>query len=112
MSAKWMIGFIMAFIALSIYSGIVEQSYLGTAEGSRLQILLQPFIGIEYNWFTAPFAFFNAGIDWIRNLWGMFWWDYAMFQGVWTTIRLFFLAISIGMIVTIILTLIGSRTSG
>jgi len=112
MKTYWLIGFIVLFILLSIISGIVEMTYIGEAEASRIQLLLQP----ELPESTIPIigtavAWVNLAWDWLKNLWHMFWFDYAFFTGGYIIIRYFFIAISVGIIFSIILALRGTSNS-
>lgn len=112
MKTSWMIGLVTLYVVLSIIAGIMEMSYLGAGEVSRLQLLMQldvpestvPIIG-------TAFAYLTAGFNWIRNLWGVFWFDYPFFQGRWLIVRYaLFMPVSIGVIVTIMLGIIARIT--
>lgn len=103
MKTSWMIGLVTLFVVLSIIAGVMEMNYLGTEGLSRLQMLMQPDVPAYTNPIGAVSAYFTVGWGYIQNLWGMFWFDYPMFTGVWGIVRyVIFLPVSIGVIVSLI----------
>lgn len=111
--ASWTIGLVMAFVVLTLISGICEVTYMGSDETNRIQMLLQPTIPAHSSFISGLVAYVTAGWDYIINLWGMFWFDYAFFTGGYAIFRyIFFLPISIGLILSIILSALpGSKGS-
>lgn len=113
MKTSWFIGLIMLFVVFSVISGIMEMSYFGGGEASRIHTLLT---GVQIpegvNFIGATIAFITQTWEFIANLWHMFWFDYAFFQGTWGIVRyIVFLPISIGLIVTLVLSVVRGVSS-
>lgn len=102
MKTSWLIGLVMLFVILTVITGVMEMSYLGGAEASRLQRLMQPDVPAYTNPLGAITAYVTATWDYIQNLWGIFWFDYPFFQGSWAILRYIFMAVSIGVIVSLV----------
>ncbi len=100
---KWLVGFLMLFLFLTAISGVVENTYLGGAETSRLDQLMKPTMPSYSNPIGGIIAVFDATWDYLSNLWGIFWFDYAMFTGQWVFIQYLFMSVSIGIIASSIL---------
>ena len=60
----------------------------------------------------ASTSYFTVAWDKIQVLWDMFWWDYAFFTGAWIFLRFFFIAVSVGIILSLVWSLIGRSSSG
>ena len=105
MRAGWIIGFVMAFVIMSIIACVCEMDYLGEGEISHLQQLMQPdFPDYKIPIIGPVAAFISVAWDYIRILWGMFWFDYPFFEGSFAIVRyILFIPISIGVIVSLVL---------
>jgi len=98
MSIRWVITLVSLWLGLSLVSGIMEQTYLGSSHAGLLLTLLEPNIPATSNFLEGTLAYVTVGRDWLLTLWQMFWFDYAMFEGAWVIVRMFFIAISLGMV--------------
>ena len=110
MKESWWIGFIMAFVLCSIVFGVAEMQYLGGSGTSNLEVLFFARIG-QYQDASGWIGGTITGLkEWIENLWDMFWWNYAGLDGEWSIVKWVLLyPISLGLIISIILSRIGSR---
>lgn len=107
MSAKWFIGLVMLHILLTIISGICEMTSISAADIGRIQLLMQPDVPAYTNPVGAVFSYMTATWDYIENLWGIFWFDYAFFQGSWLYLRYcLFMPVSVGVIVTLVIAVV------
>jgi hypothetical protein len=104
MSPKWIIGILMAMIVMQLICGVCEMSYGFGDTPSRIQTFLSPPVPSYSNPAQAVFAYITVGWEWLSNLFWMFWWDYSFFSGSWQMVRyIFFLPISVGVVVMIVL---------
>ena len=108
MNPKYFGGAAFLYLMLTVFSGLIELTYVGEAEASVLGNLVYVdvlttggawegiknfFMGV----FTAPMQFINA-------LWAMFTFDYAMYTGDYLFVRLLLIAVvSVGIISSLIL---------
>lgn len=85
----WIIGIVMAFVLLTIISGVCELvAPLSATAVSRIEVLMNPS--------------FADMMSWLGNLWSMFWFDYPFLSGSYVLVRyIFFLPVSVGMSVII-----------
>jgi len=119
MPIKWTVSFSMMFLLLTIISGAMEMTYVTDAETSVFWSILHPelgsgpgsslpgFIGDIVGTITSVFT---VVIDWVYALFHMFTFDYAMFQGPWIVARLFFLSISVGGVVSLVMAIRGTSS--
>lgn len=114
MSPKWIIGLATLFIAGTVLSGLLELQYLGSAEAGLFYRLTHNYEAIEFtNPLVALGTFATVAWAYIGDIWTMFIWDYAFFEGSWSIFRyLIFWPISIGLIVSLILAAIRGVSSG
>jgi len=116
MSPKWLIGILIMFLMCTIFSGIMEATYLGSEEASVFERLLfvealttgsawegiqNIFVGV----FSAPLQFMGA-------LWDVFTFDYAMYTGDYIIVRFLLLTITIALVVSLTLAWIRGVSSG
>ena len=96
---KWLIGIAVAFVLMTLLSGVLEGGYLSGAAATRLQLLI-----------SMPFP---PTISWISNLWGMLWFDYSFFHGGWVIFKYaLFWPISFGLVVSYAFLLLQAMWSG
>lgn len=114
MKPGWIIGFVMAFVIMTMIATICESSVIGPGDMTKLQQLMQPNFPDYKIPIIGPFiGFISVAWDYIKILWGMFWWDYPYFEGAWGIARfVFFIPVSIGMVVTLVLATIRGVSSG
>ena len=89
----WIIGLAMAFVLLSIISGICELTApLSASVVSRVDILMNPSL--------------TNITGWLGNLWSMMWFDYPFLTGSYSLVRyIFFMPISIGIVAILAITI-------
>lgn len=110
MKTSWWIGFIMAFVLLSVIFGVAEMQYLGGSGTSRLETLFFADFGQAEDFAGWVSLFVSGSITWIKNLWDMFWWNYAGLDGQWSIVKWVLLyPVSLGLIISIILARLGSK---
>lgn len=107
MHPKWIIALAMLFLAGTIISGILEQSYLGTSDAGMFHDLLSKYKELSWNFITI----ISVTWSYIVLVWKMFWWDYSFWYGSWEIIRFFCWTISIGIIVSLILSITRGTSS-
>ena len=113
MSSRWFIGFITAWVMMTVIACICEMTFLSDSEIGILQQLLSP----EFPDYKIPIigqvaGFLSVAWDYIRILWTMFWFDYPMFQGTFALVRyMLLLPISVGVVVGLVITLIRGVSS-
>lgn len=114
MRTGWIIGLVSAFVIFTIIACICEMNYIDEGDMSKLQQLLQP----DFPDYKVPIlgqiaGFVTVAWDYIRILWGMFWWDYPFFTGGWALVRyMMFIPLSIGMVVSLVLATFRGVSSG
>lgn len=108
MKSSWIIGIMVLYVALAIISGMVEMTTpLGVDEVSRIKVLMSPTAPAYTDPLGAIFAYITFTWDYIANLWGIFWFDYAFFSGGWVYVRyLLFIPVSIGVIVSLVIAVV------
>jgi len=107
MAPKWIISLATLFLAGTIISGILEQSYLGTSDAGMFHDLLSKYKELSWNFLTI----ISVAWSYIVLVWKMFWWDYSFWYGSWEIIRFFCWTISIGIIVSLILSITRGTSS-
>jgi len=100
MAAKWLIGLSMLFVLLTITSGIIEQTYLGTEQAGTLWQLMSSFKAMQWSSFSSIIVAAGALAT---ALYKMLIFDYAFFTGVWVIFRVLFVSVSVGIGVSFIL---------
>lgn len=103
MKTSLLIGLVFLFIVLTILSGIVEGTYLGGTETTRLEKLFQPDFPAVSNFVEGVAAFLQVSWEYIANLWCIFWFQYAFFVGAWVIVQFLFMCVPAGIIATVIL---------
>ena len=116
MSPKWLIGVLIMFLMCSIFSGIIEMTYLGEEEKSVFERLLfvevfttdsawegikNVFVGV----FTNPLEFMDA-------LWDIFTFNYAMYTGDYIIVRYLLLTITAALVISLVLAIVRGVSSG
>lgn len=110
MKTSWLIGLFVLFVVLHLITGVMEMSYMGAREVSRLQVLMQPGV-IFSNW--LPWAIVTAAATYIANFFNMLMFNYpTIFQGPYLIVKYaLFIPISLGILVTLVLGVIGTVRS-
>lgn len=92
---------------MQVIAGVCEMSYLGEEEVGVLQKLMQPEIpDVKIPIIGQVVAFFAVTWHYLSTLWSpqVFFWDYPFFTGTWALVRyIFFIPLSIGLIVSLVL---------
>ena len=82
MSPKWFIFLIIAFVALTFVSSLIERSYATAITATYLDTLFHP------NW-ANPMGY-------LRAIWGAVSFDYSFWVGSWAYVRYIGMGISLG----------------
>jgi hypothetical protein len=107
LQTKWVIFFIMAFMLCSIFSGFIEQSYLGANGQSSV---LTPLTNM---WSTSSSSAIGKVVALAvspvlyNTFWHMFCWDYAMYTGIYAIVKIPLFCISAGFAYSLLITLLG-----
>lgn len=110
MGPKWFIFILLGFIGLSLWNGMLEQSYIGASETGTLATLMSPLLAISNDFVGGIWSAVNTTPQWIGALWTIFWFDYAQFHGEFAIFRIICLCFSGGILLSLILTVFrGSR---
>lgn len=113
MHPKWLISLLIIFVGGTLLSGLLEQQYLGSGETGVIFRLLNNYKEIEFtNPLVALGTFVTVAWSYIQTLWAIFWWDYAFFHGSWAIFRYFFMSISVGIVVSLVLAAVRGVSSG
>lgn len=102
-------GIILANLICALWSGIIEGTYLTSNVTSAMNALMNMdtlSFSDAASGVTSLFVFSNALI---AALWQFLWWDYAQFTGDLILVRFAFIAVSIGITLTLVITLIARR---
>ena len=113
MKSSWIIGLLVLYVVLAIISGMVEMtSPLAAGDINRIQTLMSPTVPAYTNPLGAVFAYITWTADYIANLWGIFWFDYAFFTGSWALVRYaIFIPIGIGVVVSLVMSVVRGISS-
>jgi hypothetical protein len=109
MSPKWIMGIVLSNLICAIWSGIIEGSYLTSNTTSAMNSLINMQ---TLSWSDAASGITSLFIltsTILSALWQMFIWDYAQFTGDLIIVRFAFLAVSAGIIMTLVITLLARR---
>jgi len=104
MSIKWSISILMMFLGLTLISGICEMAYVTEQDTAVLYKLTHPSLsgGVGSGiWGIGPAigavtAGFTMAKSYLEALLAVVIFDYAMFQGSFFIVRLFFICIGAG----------------
>jgi hypothetical protein len=105
MNPKWLMGIVLLYLILAVWSGILEGSYLTSNQTGIFDTLMNQQTLSFTDPVTATVSAFNIGGDIITALWKMFWWDFAQFHGEFTVFRLILIALSIGVAFAFVLSI-------
>ncbi len=111
MHTNWLIGTFFLMIIASLISGIIELQYLGGNADvvAVFEQIFNPGAVSSGTVMGINIGFISTSIAFITGLWRAFWFDYAFFTGAYGIIRIFFIAINLGVIVSLAMDL--RRTS-
>jgi hypothetical protein len=111
MHTNWLIGTFFLMIIASLISGIIELQYLGGNADvvAVFEQIFNPGAVSSGTVLGINIGFISTSIAFITGLWRAFWFDYAFFTGAYGIIRIFFIAINLGVIVSLAMDL--RRTS-
>ena len=107
MKTSYFIGLSILFVVLTLISGICELDYAKSIGSiTHLEALMKPDIPSYNNPIGAVAAYITVAWSYVQTLWSMLWFDYAFFDGGWIWIRyIFFIPISIGLVLTLVLSI-------
>lgn len=109
---KWTIGLCVAFVLLTLISGVIESTFFSSTDAGIFWGLMNPQVPEITNPVTAAFAVFSVAWSYIWSILRILAFDYAFYQGGFVIFRVIFCCLSIGMILSLILSLRGGSTSG
>lgn len=111
MHTNWLIGIFFLMIIASLISGVIEMQYLGGSADvvAVFEQIFNPGAVSSGTVLGIDVGFITTSINFITGLWRAFWFDYAMFTGAYSIVRIFFIAINLGVIVSLAMDL--RRTS-
>lgn len=114
MNPKWLIGLGTLFVVGTLLSGLLEQQYFGSNEAGVFYRLLTSYKEIEFtNPLIALGTFVSVAWTYIKDIWAMFWWNYAFFEGSWEIVKYaIFWPISIGLVVSLVLAAVRGVSTG
>jgi hypothetical protein len=90
----------MLFLAGTLISGILEQQYLGTSDAGLFHSLLSNYK--EVSWWNIG-SIISVAWSYTVLIWRLFWWDYSFWYGAWEIVRYFCWCISVGIVVSLVL---------
>lgn len=103
---KWLIALAILFLMGSLLSGVIEQQYLGSSQVGVLHGLIA---GYQQANFSNPIigiaSIFSIVWNSLKAIWQMFWWNYAFFDGYWVIFKYLGWCISLGVVITLVLSL-------
>jgi hypothetical protein len=110
----WLIGSMISLTLEQTYIGQEAQfdnsgNQIGTV--STLDQLMSPQFAQITNPVTFVVGIFNIVWDYLKALWNMLWWNYAMFTGVWSIFKYVGWCISLGVVVSLVLAIRGTGSS-
>jgi hypothetical protein len=108
MNPKWLMGVVILYLILAVWSGILEGSYLTSNQTSVLDDLMSPEQLSYSNPVAAISSVFVIAGKTIHALWTILVWDFAQFNGDFAVFRLPLIALSIGIIIAIVISVRGA----
>jgi len=112
MHPKWIISLAILFLGGTILSGLLDMQYIGSGEASLFQRLIEGGEQLNFsNPITGIYSILKVGWTYMQLIWAMFWWDYSFFYGSYEIIRYFCWTISVGIIVSLILSITRGTSS-
>ena len=113
MSPKWVIFFGWLFLVGVLTAGVAEQQYLSASDAGIFQGLFESYQEIQFtNPIIAIGTMVMTGWEAIVLVFRILMWDYACFEGAWIIFRVFGIAISVGFITSLVLTVTRGVPSG
>ena len=109
MNPKWLMGIVLASLIFSVWSGVIEGTYVSANTTTTLNSLMNLQVLTWADPANIAISSFVVGSTIIGALWKMFWWDYAQFNGDLIIFRYIGIAVSIGIAFTIALTIISRK---
>lgn len=108
MAVKWLLGMAMLYVILIIVSGIGEGTYLGTSGVATIWEAMTAFRAVDVtNPLTAISGVLILVWQLLVGIFEMLTWKFSFFVGIWAIFRWLLCAISLGIIVSLILTIRG-----
>ena len=117
----WLIGSMISLTLENAYLGSEVQytthvvNGISVQETSSVKSTLDVLMAPEFANITNPVTFvvgvFNVVWTYIKAIWNMLWWNYAMFTGVWSIFKYVGWCISLGVVVSLVLAIRGTGSS-
>jgi uncharacterized membrane-anchored protein YitT (DUF2179 family) len=99
------------FIVLTILSGILEMTYVGTSEQNTLSQAVRTLGSLKWDIIRIiPSAVIAAGVV-VRLIFAALFWDYSFWTGTWNIVRwAFFFPISVGFVFSVVFAIRGTSS--
>lgn len=112
MKPGWIIGLVTAFLLLHLVNGVCEMCFVtGDTETIFNGVIEHVSIVTESsNILSTAWAVIMLGWEVLVLLWNMFWFDYAFLMGDWIFLRFIFMAISIGILISLFFAMRGTSS--
>lgn len=107
LQTKWLIFLALVFVLGNILSGAIEGSYLGTNGGSNALNPIMNSAGLMSQDAQGQTTSIPLNPNVIQKIWTWLSWDYSFFTGPYALVQLLLRCISVGIAISIILTLLG-----
>jgi hypothetical protein len=115
MKAGWIIGLITLYIILTPVFGMIDNTFTPAPPAGTtapdMNAMLVPPIDSSTNVLGIAIAAISTGVAWLGEFFKILTFGYACLTGTWVILRLLLCAISIGIIGSIIISMITSRTN-
>jgi hypothetical protein len=99
----------MLFVVASLWSGILEQQYLGNESAGVLFSVMDTFDSLNFsNPLSAGWSLFVGTWAIIKCAFQMLLWDYAFFTGYYIIFRVLLITISVSIIISLVMALKGA----
>jgi hypothetical protein len=106
-------GIAILLIMFNLIGAICESSAVPEGEMTKLEQLLHPeFPEVNIPVIDNITGVFKVAWNYIQILWDMFLWDYPFFTGSYVFFRWLFIAISVGIVVSLVLATFRGVSSG
>lgn len=98
MTTNRMTGMALLWLGGMLISAIINEQVFGASEASLFSGIMQPSFSDSPNVLQMFSGFFVVAWEWIQLIFKMLTFDFAFFTGYFVIIRLFFVALSVGIV--------------
>ncbi len=97
-------GWIILYLLIALISGVMTKAYIDPNCIEVVSLLMQPEIPAYTNPIGGVTSMFSTASSWVQAFINMITLDFAIFNGEWQILRIFFLAYMCGAIVYLVIT--------